>query len=74
MFAAAGVFGLVTIFLGVGLYLTALLAQKLDQQDENIDPSEYMPHQGYPHSIPAAPQLPFSAENQLHDKASTSAV
>ncbi|KAJ0978580.1 hypothetical protein J5N97_014054 [Dioscorea zingiberensis] len=55
MFAAAGIFGLVTIFLGVGLYLTALLSQRLDQQEENIDPSEYIHHQGFAHGTPGAP-------------------
>ncbi|KAJ0961149.1 hypothetical protein J5N97_000899 [Dioscorea zingiberensis] len=55
MFAAAGIFGLITIFLGVGLYLTALLSQRLDQQEENIDPSEYIPHQGFAHGTPGAP-------------------
>ncbi|XP_052191121.1 uncharacterized protein LOC127800511 [Diospyros lotus] len=36
MFAAAGVFGLITVFLAAGLYTTALRAQRLLQEQENV--------------------------------------
>ncbi|KAL5700973.1 hypothetical protein ACHQM5_026361 [Ranunculus cassubicifolius] len=36
LFLAAGVFGLITVFLGSGLYLTALRAQRLCQEEENV--------------------------------------
>lgn len=36
LFLAAGVFGLTTVFLASGLYLTALRAQKLRQEEENF--------------------------------------
>ncbi|OVA16839.1 Protein of unknown function DUF1218 [Macleaya cordata] len=36
LFLAAGVFGLTTVFLASGLYLTALRAQKLRQEEENV--------------------------------------
>ncbi|KAI3916205.1 hypothetical protein MKW98_004646 [Papaver atlanticum] len=36
LFLAAGVFGLTTVFLASGLYLTALRAQKVRQEEENF--------------------------------------
>ncbi|XP_039129601.1 uncharacterized protein LOC120265717 [Dioscorea cayenensis subsp. rotundata] len=39
LYVAAGVFGLLTVLLGVGLYLTALRAQKLNQEEANMPPS-----------------------------------
>lgn len=36
LFAAAGVFGLTTVFLAAGLYLTALHAQKLQREEDNV--------------------------------------
>ncbi|XP_058083948.1 uncharacterized protein LOC131231679 isoform X2 [Magnolia sinica] len=36
LFAAAGVFGLTTVFLAAGLYLTALRAQRLHQAEANV--------------------------------------
>ncbi|KAJ0979890.1 hypothetical protein J5N97_015364 [Dioscorea zingiberensis] len=38
LFVAAGFFGLLTVLLGVGLYLTALKAQKLNQEEGNTHP------------------------------------
>ncbi|KAA8531282.1 hypothetical protein F0562_005991 [Nyssa sinensis] len=35
LFSAAGVFGLITVFLAAGLYITALRAQRLLQEQEN---------------------------------------
>ncbi|GLT99043.1 hypothetical protein SLE2022_165110 [Rubroshorea leprosula] len=36
MFSAAGVFALMTVFLAAGLYLTALRAQRMFQEQENV--------------------------------------
>lgn len=36
LFTAAGVFGLVTVFLAAGLYITALRAQKLVEEEEAV--------------------------------------
>ncbi|KAL3508146.1 hypothetical protein ACH5RR_033528 [Cinchona calisaya] len=36
LFTAAGVFGLLTVFLAAGLYITALRAQKLVEDQENV--------------------------------------
>lgn len=36
LFSAAGVIGLVTVFLAAGLYLTALRAQRLSQEQDNL--------------------------------------
>lgn len=36
LFSAAGVFSLTTVFLAAGLYLTALRAQRLSQEQENV--------------------------------------
>ncbi|KAJ0092330.1 hypothetical protein Patl1_24945 [Pistacia atlantica] len=36
LFSAAGIFALMTVFLAAGLYLTALRAQKVSEQHENV--------------------------------------
>lgn len=36
LFTAAGVFGLVTVFLAAGLYITALRAERILQDQENV--------------------------------------
>lgn len=36
LYCAAGVFSLITVFLSAGLYLTALHAQKMFQEEQNV--------------------------------------
>ncbi|CAL9201083.1 unnamed protein product [Musa hybrid cultivar] len=50
LFAAAGIFGLSTVLLGVGLYLTALQAQRLHQQEDNM--LRGTAHAHHPHPFP----------------------
>ncbi|WOL04031.1 hypothetical protein Cni_G12752 [Canna indica] len=82
LFAAAGIFGLITVLLGVGLYLTALQTQRLHQEEENG--RRTMPHAADPHHFPppSAPPRPSEAAHHqgqaqgvhaIPDKTSTSA-
>ncbi|URD91209.1 hypothetical protein MUK42_27260 [Musa troglodytarum] len=50
LFAAAGIFGLIAVLLGVGLYLTALQAQRLHQQEDNM--LRGTAHAHHPHQFP----------------------
>ncbi|XP_020276763.1 uncharacterized protein LOC109851058 [Asparagus officinalis] len=74
VFAVAGVFGLVTVFLGVGLYLTALRSQRLQLQEHGRIPTGPGP---YPHVPPTAPVIEERQSQrqppQHVDKTSTSA-
>ncbi|XP_050217994.1 uncharacterized protein LOC126668833 [Mercurialis annua] len=73
VFCAAGVLSLVTVFLAAGLYLTALRAQKLSQQHENIrrqilevSALYASPPRSPPHQLNAAArENPVSIENQI---------
>lgn len=67
LFAAAGIFGLIAVLLGVGLYLTALQTQRLQQQHAHAA--------GPPPQLPLpTPSAPAATQPQQHgEKTSTSA-
>jgi len=87
VFAVAGVFGLITVFLGVGLYLTALRTQRLHLEEENARHGRipnaltlypHLPPSSYPHIPPTAPGVPHATigahqSQQPLEKTSTSA-
>ena len=82
-FAVAGAFGLITVFLGFGLYPTALRTQRLHLEEENARRGRIPNVPGsYPHIPPSAPGVPHATMGahqsqqqppQLLDKTSTSA-
>ncbi|XP_042473150.1 uncharacterized protein LOC122055675 [Zingiber officinale] len=68
LFAAAGIFGLISVLLGVGVYLTALQMQRLQQQQQAHAAG---PRLQFP--LPA-PNAPAVTQSQQHgEKTSTSA-
>ncbi|CAL9063744.1 unnamed protein product [Musa banksii] len=76
LFAAAGILGLITVLLGVGLYLTALQTQRLHQEEENMRrgiTQATRPHQFPPPSAPQAAHTTQGGEPAAINKTSTSA-
>lgn len=83
VFAVAGVFGLATVFLGVGLYLTALRMQRLHLEEEMARrgrvPNGPSPYPNIPPAAPGIPNATMGAHQsqqqspQQLDKTSTSA-
>ncbi|XP_072983505.1 uncharacterized protein [Typha latifolia] len=66
MFAAAGILGLITVFLGFALYLTALRTQRLHQEEGNIrrGPPNLPHHHRFPPSAPREPQVAGALHGQ----------
>lgn len=79
LFSAAGVFSLLTVFFAAGLYLTALRAQRMSQEHENVQ-REMLEASALYASPPRSPQPlitaiarenPVARENQIEQPSFT---